>query len=121
MEMLSLVESAWVSGGGSAGTPARDKEDAVLHNFSTPIMQERLVPTTLQHLNKIQGIVQEHLSYMPEEVLLRNTAIIQWAAVLIVQCVAQLSACCCLWSGWRGRALEQVNDLPHCGHMGQYV
>jgi len=119
--MLSLVESAWVSGGGGAGAPARDKEDAALHDFSAPIVQERLAPATLQRLNKIRGIVQEHLGYAPEEVSLRDAAIVRWAAVLVVQRAARLSACCCLWSGWRGRASEQVNDLPHCGRMGQYV
>ena len=56
-EMLSLIESAWVSGGSGVGTPARDKEDATLHDFSTPIVQERLAPTMLQCLNKIRGII----------------------------------------------------------------
>jgi len=121
MEMLSLIKSMWVSGGGGTGTPVRDKEDATLHDFSALIMQEQLAPTTLQRLNKIWGIVQEHLGYTPEEVSLRNVAIVRWAVVLVMQREARLSTCCCLWSGWRGRASEQVNDLPHCGHMGQYV
>jgi len=68
MEMLSLVESTWVSGSGSMGTPVRDKEDAALCDFSALIVQEQLMPATLQCLNKIWGIVQEHLSYAPEEV-----------------------------------------------------
>ena len=92
-EMLSLVESAWVSGGGRPGAPARDKEDAALRDFSAPIVQEQLAPATLQRLNKIRAIVQEHLGYAPEEVSLCDAAIVRWAAVLVVQRAARLSAC----------------------------
>ena len=56
--------------------PVRDKEDATLHDFSAPIMQEWLAPAMLQCLNKIQGIVQEHLGYVPKEVLLHDAAIV---------------------------------------------
>jgi hexokinase len=92
-EMLSLVESAWVSGGGGVGAPARDAEDAALRDFSAPIVEEQLAPATLQRLNKIRAIVQEHLGYALEDVSLRDAAIVRWAAVLVVQRAARLSAC----------------------------
>lgn len=64
-QLLSLVESAWTAG----GTPVEDSEDAVLHDFSSQIVEEQLTLATLQRLNKIRAIVQEHLGYAPGGVL----------------------------------------------------
>ncbi|KAH9967730.1 hypothetical protein BGW80DRAFT_1339745 [Lactifluus volemus] len=88
-EMLSLVESAWT---GDAGVP-RVEEEATLRDFSVPLAKERLAPSTLQRLEKVQKIVQEHLGYEPGEVSLRDAAIVRWAAALVVRRAARLSAC----------------------------
>ncbi|KAI0253152.1 hexokinase-domain-containing protein [Lactifluus subvellereus] len=89
-EMLSLVESAWV---GDAGAPAGDDEEAALRDFSVPLAEERLAPTTLQRLEQIQKIVQEHLGYAPGEVSLRDATVVRWVAALVVRRAARLSGC----------------------------
>jgi hexokinase len=89
-EMLSLVESAWV---GDAGAPAGDLDDSALRDFSAQIVEDQLAPATLQRLNKIRVIVQEHLGYGPGEVSLRDAAIVRWAAALVVHRAARLSGC----------------------------
>jgi hexokinase len=90
-EMLSLVESAWADGGVSS--PAQGSDEAALRDFSVPLAEERLASATLQRLNKVQEIVQEHLGYAPGEVSLRDAALVQWAAALVVRRAARLSAC----------------------------
>ncbi|KAI9510953.1 hypothetical protein F5148DRAFT_1174805 [Russula earlei] len=89
-EMLSLVESAWTDG---ANALVRAPEAALLRDFSVRLAEEELAPTTLQRLNKIQKVVEEHLGYAPGEVSLRDAALVQWAAALVVRRAARLSAC----------------------------
>jgi hexokinase len=88
-EVLSLVEGAWA---GDAGVPQAE-EEAALRDFSAPLVKERLAPSTLQRLENIQKVVQEHLGYEPGEVSLRDAAIVRWAAALVVHRAARLSAC----------------------------
>jgi hexokinase len=88
-EMLSLVESAWAR---DTHPPERE-EEAALRDFSAPLAKERLTPATLQRLERVQKIVQEHLGYAPGEVSLRDAAIVRWAAALVVRRAARLSAC----------------------------
>jgi len=85
-EMLSLVESAWSGQHGNEGNAAA----AAAALVEGP---EKLAPATLQRLKKIQEIVQEHLGYAPGEVSLRDAALVRWAAALVVQRAARLSAC----------------------------
>jgi len=89
-EMLSLIESAWTDGGGAS---AGNADDAALRDFSAPIVEGQLAPATLQRLNKIRAVVQEHLGYAPGDVSLRDAAIVRWAAALVVHRAAGLSAC----------------------------
>jgi len=56
-------------------------------------VEDQLAPATLQRLNKIRAIVQEHLGYGPGEVSLRDAAIVRWAAALVVHRAARLSGC----------------------------
>jgi hexokinase len=44
-------------------------------------------------LNRVREIVQEHLGFAPGEVSLRDAALVQWAAALVVRRAARLSAC----------------------------
>jgi hexokinase len=94
-ELLSLVESAW-----RADAP-RDKDSdsdsgeeyAALRDFSALLVEERIAPATLRRLNRVREIVQEHLGFAPGEVSLRDAALVQWAAALVVRRAARLSAC----------------------------
>jgi hexokinase len=89
-EMLSLVESAWRT---DAPREGDSEENAVLRDFSAPLAEERIAPATLRRLNRVREIVQEHLGYAPGEVSLRDAALVQWAAALVVRRAARLSAC----------------------------
>jgi len=88
-EMLTLVESAWSGGDGSKDGSA-DNNAAAAALVGDP---EKLGPATLQRLKKIQEIVQEYLGYAPGEVSLHDTALVRWAAALVVRRAARLSAC----------------------------
>jgi hexokinase len=88
-EVLSLVESAW----GADEPREEDSENAALRDFSAPLVEERIAPATLRRLNRVREIVQEHLGYAPGEVSLRDAALVQWAAALVVRRAARLSAC----------------------------
>jgi len=93
-EILSLVESAWTAGASAAPLAESEAEAAALRDFSAPPQAgERLAPATLKRLNKVQEVVQEHLGYAPGEVSLRDAALVQWAAALVVRRAARLSAC----------------------------
>jgi hypothetical protein len=52
-----------------------------------------VMPEVLPCLDRVQEIVQEHLSFEPGEVLLHDAALVQWAAALIVHHAACLSTC----------------------------
>ncbi|KAH9962411.1 hexokinase-domain-containing protein [Russula dissimulans] len=93
-EMLSLVESAWTEGASAAPLAECEAEAAALRDFSGPrLAEERLTPATLKRLTKIQEVVQEHLGYAAGDVSLRDAALVQWAAALVVRRAARLSAC----------------------------
>ena len=90
-EMLSLVESAW-----RADVPREndsEEEYASLRDFSAPLVEERIAPSTLRRLNKVREIVQEHLGFAAGEVSLRDAALVQWTAAFVVRRAARLSAC----------------------------
>lgn len=90
-EVLSLVESAWRA---DAPREGNSEESAALsRDFSAPLAEERIAPATLRRLNRVREIVQEHLGYAPGEVSLRDAALVQWAAALVVRRAARLSAC----------------------------
>ena len=89
-EMLSLVESAWPHG---LAAPAGNSDEATLRDFSAQIVEEQLAPITVRRLNTIRAIIHEHLGYAPEDVSLRDAAIVRWAAALVVHRAARLSAC----------------------------
>jgi hexokinase len=44
-------------------------------------------------LNRVREIVQEHLGFESGEVSLRDAALMQWAAALVVRHAARLSGC----------------------------
>ncbi|KAH9983484.1 hypothetical protein BJV74DRAFT_776972 [Russula compacta] len=89
-EMLSLVESAW----STTGADGKEEDAALLlRDFSKPLEEGRIAPATLQRLNKVREIIQEHLGYAPGEVSLRDAALVQWAGALVVRRAARLSAC----------------------------
>lgn len=90
-ELLSLVESAWRTDA-PRGEEGSDSE-AALRDFSAPLAEERIAPATLRRLNRVREIVREHLGYAPGEVSLRDAALVQWAAALVVRRAARLSAC----------------------------
>ena len=90
-EVLSLVESAWRADAPREGD--LEENGAVSRDFSVPLAEERIAPATLQRLNRVREIVQEHLGYAPGEVSLRDAALVQWAAALVVRRAARLSAC----------------------------
>jgi len=94
-ELLSLVESAWWTDAPSLGWPREEEAEAnaALCDFSTPLVEERIMPAMLRGLNRVREIVQEHLGYEPGEVSLRDVALVQWAAALVVRRAARLSAC----------------------------
>ena len=105
-EMLSLVESAWRADadadadaprekGSGSGSGSEEEEHATLalRDFSAPLVEERIAPATLRRLNRVREIVQEHLGFEPGEVSLRDAALVQWAAALVVRRAARLSAC----------------------------
>jgi hexokinase len=87
-ELLSLVESAW-----RTDAPREEDSETALRDFSAPLVEERIAPATLRRLNRVREIVQEHLGYSPGEVSLRDAALVQWAAALVVRRAARLSAC----------------------------
>jgi hexokinase len=90
-EMLSLVESAWRAE--AQGEKDSEEEHAALRDFSAPLVEERMAPATLRRLNRVREIVQEHLGFEQGEVSLRDAALVQWAAALVVRRAARLSAC----------------------------
>ena len=94
-EMLSLVESAWRADAPREKDSDSDseKECAALRDFSAPLVEERIAPAVLRRLNRMREIVQEHLGFEPGEVSLRDAALVQWAAALVVRRAARLSAC----------------------------
>jgi len=92
--MLSLVESAWTEGASAASLGESEAEAAALRDFSGPrLAEERLAPATLERLNKIQEIVQEHFVYAAGEVSLQDAALVHWAAALVLRRAARLGAC----------------------------
>lgn len=92
-EMLSLVESAWRADAPREKDSDSEEECAALRDFSAPLVEERIAPATLRRLNRVREIVQEHLGFAPGEVSLRDAALVQWAAALVVRRAARLSAC----------------------------
>ena len=92
-EMLSLVESAWRGDAPREKDSDSEEEYAALRDFSTPLVEERIAPATLRRLNRVREIVQEHLGFAPGEVSLRDAAVVQWAAAVVVRRAARLSAC----------------------------
>ncbi|KAI0314206.1 hexokinase-domain-containing protein [Amylostereum chailletii] len=110
-EMLSLVESAWEEETHGAttndlilpeeeramanGTPV-DKvfdNDASLLDFTKPISTSTLPAGTLHRLQRIRTVLVKQLGYAPEDVSLRDAAIVRWACSLVVGRAARLSAC----------------------------
>ena len=53
----------------------------------------RLAPAALRWLNRVRVIMQEHLGLASGEVSLRDAALVQWAAALVVSRAARLGAC----------------------------
>jgi len=92
-EMLSLVESAWRADAPIEKDSDSEEEYAALRDFSAPLVEERIAPATLRRLNRVREIVQEYLGFEPGEVSLRDAALVQWAAALVVRRAARLSAC----------------------------
>ncbi len=94
-EVLSLVEGAWRADAPREGVSEEEEEEenAALRDFSAPLVEERIAPATLRRLNKVREVVQEHLGFAPGEVSLRDAALVQWAAALVVRRAARLSAC----------------------------
>jgi hexokinase len=92
-ELLSLVESAWRADAPREKDSDSKEEHAALRDFSASLVEERIAPATLRRLNRVREIVQEHLGFAPGEVSLRDAALVQWAAALVVRRAARLSAC----------------------------
>ncbi|KAI0052574.1 hypothetical protein FA95DRAFT_1553239 [Auriscalpium vulgare] len=104
-ELLSLVEAAWESEEppASAGPPlaASDAHDGkveildddLLLDFSKTLTAAAVTPTTLHRLQTIRTVLVSHLGYAPEDVTLRDAALIRWAASLVVSRAAKLSGC----------------------------
>jgi hexokinase len=98
-ELLSLVESAWRTDAPREEEAAASAALAALRDFSTPLVEERIAPTTLRGLNGVREIVQEHLGYEPGEVSLRDAALVQWVVALVVR-----------WAAWHGGQLRRQTE-----------
>lgn len=91
-EMLSLVESAWRIEA-PRDESSWEADYAALRDFSLPLGGGGVAPVLLRRLERVREIVQEHLGFTPGEVSLRDAALVQWAAALVVRRAARLSAC----------------------------
>ncbi|TBU50506.1 hexokinase-domain-containing protein [Dichomitus squalens] len=101
--VMSEVEEAWESGRVPA-VSGKDAEHAqILPNGSTaevPDWQavkvvdvEQLSEEDVARLERIRGIVIQRLSLDPENVSLRDAAIVRWASSLVANRAAKLSGC----------------------------
>ncbi|KAI0029527.1 hexokinase-domain-containing protein [Vararia minispora EC-137] len=106
-ELLSLVEAAWedeehLAPSDALPPTATDKhtseedggkiDDAQLLDFTQSLGASRLQTATLHRLQRIRTIVVKHLGYSPEDVSLRDAALVRWACALVSRRAARLSA-----------------------------
>ncbi|KAI0069169.1 hypothetical protein BV25DRAFT_1896196 [Artomyces pyxidatus] len=109
-EMLSLIETAWMSEDAPADTAAAHAplvpsdaaapvahvekiDDSLLLDFSKPLVAAALTPLTLHRLQRIRTVLVSQLGYAAEDVTLRDAAVVRWACSLVVRRAARLSSC----------------------------
>lgn len=119
-EYMSLIEAAWeseeeptsdptqsgpklageekkvkMSNGNGNGSESKVKtiDDESLLDFEKPLTAETIRPITLHRLQKIRDVLVNKVGYEPEQVSLRDAAIVRWACAIVVQRAARLSGC----------------------------
>jgi hexokinase len=111
-EILSHIELAWQSEGEPSGDdisgpelPHADRrvegaprnhqrpDDSVLYDFSKPLNAANVSRLTLHRLQNIRAILVTHLGYAPQDVSLRDAALVRWACSIVTRRAARLSGC----------------------------
>lgn len=70
-----------------------DDDLSSLFDFEKPLKAETIKPITLHRLQKIRDVLVNKVGYLPEEVSLRDAAIVRWACSIVGQRAARLSGC----------------------------
>lgn len=113
-EYMSLIEAAWeseeepssdpsasgpklvekkLSNGNGSESKLKTIDDESLLDFEKPLTAETIKPITLHRLQKIRDVLVKNVGYEPEQVSLRDAAIVRWACAIVVQRAARLSGC----------------------------
>lgn len=108
-EYMSLIEAAWESEEKPSSDPSasgpklaekklsngnlKTIDDESLLDFEKPLTAETIRPITLHRLQKIRDVLVKNVGYEPEQVSLRDAAIVRWACAIVVQRAARLSGC----------------------------
>ncbi|KAA1466029.1 hexokinase [Dentipellis sp. KUC8613] len=108
-EIMSHVEEAWNSEAHippaeivAVKLPASDETEhphaeklteKTLLDFTKPLTAATIEPHTLHRLQRIRAVIVARLGYAPEDVTLRDAAVVRWACSIVARRGALLSGC----------------------------
>ncbi|TFY67589.1 hypothetical protein EVG20_g3881 [Dentipellis fragilis] len=108
-EIMSHIEEAWNSEahGPTAEVvtvklPVSDETEhphaeklteKILLDFTKPLTAATIEPHTLHRLQRIRSVIVARLGYAPEDVSLRDAAVVRWACSIVARRAALLSGC----------------------------